>query len=861
MILTLFLFTSVWEMKGQETFQMTYRLIEDNFHYEIYEGDIRTGPYELFMSIDENRLPVSEGHPDDTKIVDFHVDLVNDLIYLLQNHGDFYVYNLLTDALTHITDLTPENTSRFWNNKNQFTWFREESKEAFYMGGLTYGRYNLDVDEFNTLWQPPSFGQAFTEYYRTRTSMSVVEHHSQLIYTTNNVNGENRLGMINKSNPDNPEILYEYNLTNIWKKPMISLRDECDSARLYIQLNVVLGQELEAAWYELDVKTGEITYAYPALYFAPDRNEPNAIRHYPSQEWETCLRRVDLDEDDSSLPELDFEQPQLCQFEDIPVSDLDVEITSHRLLDSITFQILDHTPDQWLSGVAVNTDIRGSGTDHLVLTSLSDATTEDLQEAVTYVRYHQSPTAGIRTAQVAVLGWLDGIHGDTAYAYLHLPPSLPDAGPNSLVDYCVADSIIRLDSIRTGESGGVWYDDDGQRILPAQIDLTSADTIIATYIIAYSGCADTSTHVIVISDLPSLTGISDVTLCHSDSYQLNLEDLDNVSIQWSDGSTDLLRTISSAGDYAFTISNRAGCTQEYDFTVVYLPEPQLLTQEIQVCQGDRFSWRDRQLSLSGVYSDTLTSTSGCDSVIHRLDLDVLSPDPLDLAFPDLLCSENSDSIVILSDHQSVSINGVPADLITSITSAGEYLITAVDFQGCEVARTLVIDAASSPFVDVESSIDTVFVPGIEILPFYSGDVSQYLWSPSDSLSCETCPFPTLISQTEQSYTIIVANEAGCTAQASVSISFRPPSVYLANVVSSASDFLRNQVLYAQSNHDLPYELEVYSRWGNKIFHGRDLPMNDPTAGWHVTQDVQTGVYVYVVKIGPEIISGDVTVLH
>src|SRR5690606_21433430 len=78
--------------------------------------------------------------------------------------------------------------------------------------------------------------------------------------------------------------------------------------------------------------------------------------------------------------------------------------------------------------------------------------------------------------------------------------------------------------------------------------------------------------------------------------------------------------LSAAGIYIDTLQSVSGCDSIVALTLNVNP---IITDSISasICSGDSFSFGSQQLSIAGVYFDTLQSVSGCDSII-TLTLDV-----------------------------------------------------------------------------------------------------------------------------------------------------------------------------------------------------------------------------------------------
>ena len=117
------------------------------------------------------------------------------------------------------------------------------------------------------------------------------------------------------------------------------------------------------------------------------------------------------------------------------------------------------------------------------------------------------------------------------------------------------------------------------------------------------------------------------------------------------------------------------------------------------------------------------------------------------------------------------------------------------------------------------------------------------------------------------------DDQGCIADAQVSLSVNPEApvnnIYLPNVMTTRS-VSGNDRFYPQGNFGQTsrFSMQIFDRWGNKVFESFDELVNDPTTGWNGSFDgrqANSGVYVYVIEItnergSKEILHGDITLL-
>jgi gliding motility-associated-like protein len=120
-----------------------------------------------------------------------------------------------------------------------------------------------------------------------------------------------------------------------------------------------------------------------------------------------------------------------------------------------------------------------------------------------------------------------------------------------------------------------------------------------------------------------------------------------------------------------------------------------------------------------------------------------------------------------------------------------------------------------------------------------------VWSPRYFLNCWNCEDPVVTPGFSTDYSVLVTDTTtGCIDTASVSIEVDETlEFFVPNTFTPNGDGL-NDVLQAYGNGVTRFKMEVFNRWGEKIFE-----TNDINEGWDGTfkgKDVPPGVYVYTV---------------
>ena len=135
--------------------------------------------------------------------------------------------------------------------------------------------------------------------------------------------------------------------------------------------------------------------------------------------------------------------------------------------------------------------------------------------------------------------------------------------------------------------------------------------------------------------------------------------------------------LTAGGTYLDTLTTTGGCDSIITLTLSVLPASSSSISQ-SICSGGSYVFNGNTLSAAGTYTDTLTNTSGCDSII-TLNLSVLPmPSPTNINYT--ACNGNA-----------YLFNG------QYLTVAGTYQDTLVSANGCDSVVTLNLATASFTF--------------------------------------------------------------------------------------------------------------------------------------------------------------------
>ncbi|HEY3386585.1 MAG TPA: gliding motility-associated C-terminal domain-containing protein, partial [Saprospiraceae bacterium] len=227
-----------------------------------------------------------------------------------------------------------------------------------------------------------------------------------------------------------------------------------------------------------------------------------------------------------------------------------------------------------------------------------------------------------------------------------------------------------------------------------------------------------------------------------------------------------------------------------------------------------------------------------------------------------------------------SLNGaapVASPVFNNLTP-GDYTIEVIDNTGCKLQDTFTIYDLVVVDVSIVNYVNDVFVfdlgDTIKLSYLYTGstiDPDSSVWKLGDSVLCTNCPTLELEAYLAGQITLEAYDERGCYSEDAITFQVvRERDVYVPNVFSPNGDGLNDYLtLFTDADVTEITLMEVYTRWGDLVFHKEHFDPNIPTEGWDGKfrgETLNPGVYVYRMNIlygdGLEDhLAGDVTIIR
>ena len=288
---------------------------------------------------------------------------------------------------------------------------------------------------------------------------------------------------------------------------------------------------------------------------------------------------------------------------------------------------------------------------------------------------------------------------------------------------------------------------------------------------------------------------------------------------------------------------------------------------------------------SGNYLLTvLNFQNGCtatDEVEVTENLDV--PNGMDVLIDPPLCFGDFGTINILTVFGGkgpylYSVDGgdqFSSDTVFQNLPSGTYNVVIQDMEGCLYEEEISIPQVYEILILIEPEVEIDLGESYQInaqVNFPQNQIDTIIWSPKESLSCFDCLDPVAYPIENTIYTVTVFDLNGCFATAEIFFKVdKSRKIYIPNAFSPNNDGVNDVFLiYADAKSVSKINrLQVFDRWGGKVFEIFDAIPNDAAHGWDGTikgKKMNPSVFVYAAEIefvdGKTILyKGDLTILE
>jgi gliding motility-associated-like protein len=331
-----------------------------------------------------------------------------------------------------------------------------------------------------------------------------------------------------------------------------------------------------------------------------------------------------------------------------------------------------------------------------------------------------------------------------------------------------------------------------------------------------------------------------------------------------------------------TLSGMAanGCDSIVNVNITYLSKP-IGSYTLNTCD-DNFTYTGgnvvfNKVNPTGSFILTSAASNGCDSIVNVQ----INFSDFNISNALLYNCDGSDPKITLNlashpgpytiniDGQQIATNqNLP--FTTSITSGNHTLFISTP-AGCEESILVSVEDTKGPDVMLTQSPNPDGTIRINVIA-PQNVIYDLRWSPASSLSCNNCFDPIANPAEKTTYTLDYKYSSDCEGQRMISVQRINTDITLPNIFTPDGDGSNDIffVVLPENINGTVKNMAIYDRWGNQLFSAKDVPANQPSAGWSGMfkgDPVQPGVYVYLIvlqidgKAGTDKYAGSITVIR
>ena len=360
--------------------------------------------------------------------------------------------------------------------------------------------------------------------------------------------------------------------------------------------------------------------------------------------------------------------------------------------------------------------------------------------------------------------------------------------------------------------------------------------------------------------------IFDTTLCRGDDFQFFVGDT-------------VYNELNPSGIDTLFGANRNGCDSFVQVLLRY-QDVIRITIDDSICVGDEIIVNGMSYSSDNQTGmDTISGITGCDT-IYTIDLKI---DSIITDFSQTeACPGSSDGSITITnlrpgESYDVEVNGdvftlSGNPLVIDNLPAGQSDIAVMNDRGCVLSTFVNIEERDiDPPVITTSDIGS---DSLELTFTFDGIIDSLTWFNDTQELCRDCNSIIIDGLSPSTYTLMIWEASGCILESTFTI--LPPdgnldslNFFVPNAIAPSSSTGNDRFFLSTADRSiLSYGLEIFSRWGEKLYDRGNLTPNDNSQGWDGrfgNQEIQQGVYVYFMRIvtiggNSRVVTGDILVV-
>ncbi|RYZ49733.1 MAG: gliding motility-associated C-terminal domain-containing protein, partial [Sphingobacteriales bacterium] len=260
------------------------------------------------------------------------------------------------------------------------------------------------------------------------------------------------------------------------------------------------------------------------------------------------------------------------------------------------------------------------------------------------------------------------------------------------------------------------------------------------------------------------------------------------------------------------------------------------------------------------YVVTGTNSVGCTST-DTVVVTVIQPFSMNVSPSDSICIGQSANLMASGASTytwtpSATLNsGGISNPVATPTSTTTYRVVGHDGFNCFSDTAFVIIGVGR-YPTVNLGPDVTLSTGTELplnTTITNGPIRDWVWTPSEDLSCDDCPLPIATIRNTGEFRVLVRTHYGCEARDTIKVKAfcHDAQVFIPNAFTPDNDGINDILMVRGTGIVSVKTFRIFNRWGEVVFERSSFPPNNPAYGWDGKVRGKVGgpdVYVYTAEV-------------
>lgn len=368
-------------------------------------------------------------------------------------------------------------------------------------------------------------------------------------------------------------------------------------------------------------------------------------------------------------------------------------------------------------------------------------------------------------------------------------------GNDQIINLCAGNPVDLTTLYTTTGLTATWYLNNNPVANPTAISSSGNYSLIASN---SSGCSDTAIASITFQAAPNLGTDLTVTACANGTYDLTtLFNTSGFTSNWTSNGNPVPNPLAVSGSALYTLiaGNGSTCTDTANVLLTLNPIPSLGNNVASsICDNSSidlttlinagsniYTWHNNgnivinptAINIAGTYTIIASTSAGCTDTADVI-LSTLSSPQLG---SDLIVNECISSTYDLTalfpatfNTSNWTINGLPVNNPTTISTNGNYTFIATNNNGCSDTANVSVSLSQNPSLGNNITVNTCNNAPLNLSNYFNFGLNTATWYYGGNIIA-----PPVSANLAGTYTLIATSNAGCsdTAEILMSVNLAP----------------------------------------------------------------------------------------